>query len=1490
MSQFDVTSMKKQRSHTAQHEGRLKKQDQPTGRLGLEIARSGVQPQGTEGAVQTTAPEQAAASEQEARGEPQVSPSTASGGAAQRSPTSGKAGSSGLRLRLTQTDLPVAQAGRARSKMSVDVLREQGPAWSKIIRGGTRRANSGNEASADEATGTASTDTEQPTAGGGTKTPRSADTRKVVSRSSGGMLGGGKEKQGSQEEESRAGSPEHGSGSGSESAHGSLPGMVASSSEGSAPGSSQVSPQSSTQEDQVTQAVSPDFAPVLVGLQSMLDRAVDRLDARMTARMDKMQQALEGKEQSLAEVHKCVDQLAADVAAVQQQQSRRGEAWNQAWDAAVSHMEKQLDTVQVCTRVAYQTKQKLQMIDMKGFERRVQQAQQKAEQAEGHIQTLNGKVQELTAAVGKFETLNGTVNGLATAVGQLKSVHTGRKGIKAQEGAATYAHKAGMPSAEEWQAFQKEQTASHEARAAEISALQADMTAACRQVEDLQSKIVANDDASAADISALQADMTAACRQVEDLQAKIVANDTDAISTEVRTLQDRMQHLDAGLSAEAANIRGLQHAVVRVENECNAKVQEVHRRQQMWQQQNASSMSYAPMPHAVHGQNAMTLSREEFQRTVHQLEERARGQQLDNTVAKEERAALRQQITVQGQKLAETQRGQTALTEDLQAQITVQGQRLAETQRGQAALKEELQALKEELQAARTQLATQLAEAQNAARQQFAANENSQVALTEDVQALQEQLEVHAKRLEKRPTAWKVKEWQEESINKIFSDVKTFVVGEMAGIRGKLAAQIGAEVEFHNEGLDEDVDRKIAEAVAEMHRCLERELEPIMTDIFRLQYGRPFPEAVGTAAQFASQGSFYGPERNELTEMTSSRSVRKLEWAETPNAGTASRLEVPYKVGGAQKVARREHVRVQTPSDSEESYGHVRKSEARSQRISVERGPGIGRGRGYGRRGGHGSESWASARPSFGRGREQFDVVSKRSQRVPLMKRVPHGSRRDSFQEHLQHSRGDSEESFQEHFQQPQGDNGRQRHDGAAFLSSPDRQPAASEDEECATEGSATAERDGEILPLNEDVLMETARAYSSGTGGARGSANRLESGRSSRRATMYQAGEAGHWSELAANSSEASVYASRMRAATRSLNEERPQHSFLSAAARASETPTERRQSFKSTVARAPDTILTGVSEPPSSGVGRGRDVSTQEAASRLPRQSMFACRPSSRHPDTQTMVTAAKCLSKYLDGIRPGYWAQVAEAVNPAYVPPQGDLKDAHVKDPPDSIRFCGHQTMKMVAADGDKSQWGVLQFLIHFEQHCETHNILRPHHLQKVLNVAMSRDVSISHQWHEALAEAQREANDTGRTLSYRWLRSIVINEFAPRDWAKQILVQWRAAQVQGPRPANKWLTELGMWTSIVSYMAAEDGRAWSPQFQAIIIRQGVSSVLEGELYRLSTDTFDFQDPNVVREAILKFAARAPRGGAEPKDVSGKSAADKRTETGSVVSSAA
>ena len=137
----------------------------------------------------------------------------------------------------------------------------------------------------------------------------------------------------------------------------------------------------------------------------------------------------------------------------------------------------------------------------------------------------------------------------------------------------------------------------------------------------------------------------------------------------------------------------------------------------MWQQQqhNVPSMSYAPVPHAAQGQNGMALSREEFQRTVHQLEERAREQQLDNTVAKEEQAALRQQITVQGQKLAETQRGQTALTEDLQAQITVQGQKLAETQRGQTALKEELQA-------ARTQLATQeqrLSEAQNAARQQF---------------------------------------------------------------------------------------------------------------------------------------------------------------------------------------------------------------------------------------------------------------------------------------------------------------------------------------------------------------------------------------------------------------------------------------------------------------------------------------------------------------------------------------------------------------------------------------------------------------------------------------------------------------------------------------------------------------------------------------------------------------------------------------------------
>ncbi len=130
---------------------------------------------------------------------------------------------------------------------------------------------------------------------------------------------------------------------------------------------------------------------------------------------------------------------------------------------------------------------------------------------ETQIQTLNGKVQDLTTAVGKLQT-------------QLQALL--RKSSKAHEDAATYAHKAGTPSAADWRALQQEHTDSHAARAAEISAL--------------------------------QSDMQAACKRVEELQAQVVAQDSTRTSAEVSTLHDRVQHLDAGLSAEAEKVRGVQ--------------------------------------------------------------------------------------------------------------------------------------------------------------------------------------------------------------------------------------------------------------------------------------------------------------------------------------------------------------------------------------------------------------------------------------------------------------------------------------------------------------------------------------------------------------------------------------------------------------------------------------------------------------------------------------------------------------------------------------------------------------------------------------------------------------------------------------------------------------------------------------------------------------------------------------------------------------------
>ena len=329
--------------------------------------------------------------------------------------------------------------------------------------------------------------------------------------------------------------------------------MVASSSEDAAPGSSPVSPQSSTQEGQVLQAVSPESAPILLGLQGM----IDRLDAKMTARMetmqagmDRMQKALDGRAQGIAEASRRIEQLSEEVADVKTQQSRQGEAWAQSWDAALSSMEAQLQTITNCIEASSRTEQKL-----KGCENRIQQiqqAQQKAGNMDKKIQTFNGKVQELTTAVGKLQT-------------QFQELQ--RKSSIVPDATTTYARKTGTPSAADWQKMQQKLTESHAARAAEISEL--------------------------------QSGLDALGQRVEELQAQVVSQDAPRTSAEVSTLHDHVQHLDAGLSAEAEKVRGVQHALV----QCNAQLQEMRRMQHMWQPHSVSSMPFAHMPYEAQGQS-----------------------------------------------------------------------------------------------------------------------------------------------------------------------------------------------------------------------------------------------------------------------------------------------------------------------------------------------------------------------------------------------------------------------------------------------------------------------------------------------------------------------------------------------------------------------------------------------------------------------------------------------------------------------------------------------------------------------------------------------------------------------------------------------------------------------------------------------------------------------------------------------------------------------
>ena len=267
--------------------------------------------------------------------------------------------------------------------------------------------------------------------------------------------------------------------------------------------------------------------------------------------------------------------------------------------------------------------------------------------------------------------------------------------------------------------------------------------------------------------------------------------------------------------------------------------------------------------------------------------------------------------------------------------------------------------------------------------------------------------------------------------------------------------------------------------------------------------------------------------------------------------------------------------------------------------------------------------------------------------------------------------------------------------------------------------------------------------------------------------------------------------------------------------------------------------------------------------------------------HPDEPGhLYTAGRVLAAYLEALLPDWCRDVEEASrNPAADLQREDrLKDSQVKDPPEYVSYHGQtKSLQMVTPENYKKM-GILQFLQQFEYWASNHNIRLPRHLESSLSTAFGRNTDCAARLQRALQQGKAASVRTDRPFSYRWMRSIILNEFSPRDWQRQTLVLWRESQAQNFWPVKEWFSHLDQWTAVMTQVAAAGGHEWPRQLQAVILRYGVSAVLDKDLKALPANTYDMSDPDSVREAILECASRYHDGGADPKP---KTAEARRTE---------
>ena len=177
-----------------------------------------------------------------------------------------------------------------------------------------------------------------------------------------------------------------------------------------------------------------------------------------------------------------------------------------------------------------------------------------------------------------------------------------------------------------------------------------------------------------------------------------------------------------------------------------------------------------------------------------------------------------------------------------------------------------------------------------------------------------------------------------------------------------------------------------------------------------------------------------------------------------------------------------------------------------------------------------------------------------------------------------------------------------------------------------------------------------------------------------------------------------------------------------------------------------------------------------------------------------------------------------------------------------------WLGDRTRMAHVSSKEVAKQGVFQLLVRLENKFVIHNVV----LQRQRLILLYESFSKVPGLYEELLSTINGEQPGGEGIPWRKIRSLVLDTFSPPDWWAQTLELWRASQVQGSRPGHIWLNEFDHWMSVIQQCLPDHERALPDQFEAKLLRGGVSIRCHNALLGLSVGV-DMNDPVQVKTQI-------------------------------------